>query len=737
MWKCFNRGVWETIDRSVNVFKSDTSNGTCLISSLAKDVDGFNEDCKRKNNYKKGCLDKEGTSRDTAERNLHCVPHAHKQKLHWALKFRGHNRPSKTRSQDQCQLKPLKGSKGYGVLEEPFIRGGVEKRLTGSPLSNDLAYSCVDRTINGECKGLCSCKGKPSPDLDYICEKNSAEDGRFIYRDDFNKSGYFGKRDSTSLRENVVFVEEQKGSESSSGLDLKGTILSWVNKNASFSDGERVTRGKGISSAENSPQELTRTGSKSNCVLKLPFLCYDLGKFKGLSNISVGWLQNSKSGFKRGDGGKSEGDQNGESEESKEDSWRDCQMHQSFLEAVGWSSAVLFGWFLGQYRFRHIHGELLRDGTSEHKRKCCIMTSLSNFLFAWRGDSALPLKVLPSQRNDCPQEDMKDKHRKVHVEGINSVFDPYDACSPNPLNVGNSEDSGISESPTSKSHFKLLQNEVGFSHDVNNSQKMAIPMPWPETSDERLTYGPITLEEAFKEAGKGLDEAQSQVLLALALQKLDEGCGSTQSDPLPADLFYKSASLGNAVAAFNLGICYEKGVGGVVKNLSQALYWYKQASDKGHAAATYNLAVFHGNGFGGLQPDTKLASQLLLKASSLGLEEASNALKLISSLGVSEECSGDGDCSSLVNQGSFNLSTEESDHLVKSHPLKAPSSIIVKKRQDHRDAYSVDNSVPSYDLITGAFSHFLSGSSLEEMVFDQHPIKSDNACNTSIQLLVQ
>lgn len=76
----------------------------------------------------------------------------------------------------------------------------------------------------------------------------------------------------------------------------------------------------------------------------------------------------------------------------------------------------------------------------------------------------------------------------------------------------------------------------------------------------------------------------------------------------------------HAGAAFNLGLCYERG-DGVGENAVKAMECYRLASAMGHAKAMYNLGVYHAKGLGGLEIDRHAAMTCLKAARASGLKE--------------------------------------------------------------------------------------------------------------------
>ena len=69
-------------------------------------------------------------------------------------------------------------------------------------------------------------------------------------------------------------------------------------------------------------------------------------------------------------------------------------------------------------------------------------------------------------------------------------------------------------------------------------------------------------------------------------------------DPCQAAQRYRQAAeQGNADAQYNLGVCYDEGLG-VPQIHREAAEWYRKAAEQGHAAAQHNLGVCHSSGEG-------------------------------------------------------------------------------------------------------------------------------------------
>ena len=91
-----------------------------------------------------------------------------------------------------------------------------------------------------------------------------------------------------------------------------------------------------------------------------------------------------------------------------------------------------------------------------------------------------------------------------------------------------------------------------------------------------------------------------------------------------AEIYRKAAEAGNASAQFELGKCYDSGIG-VEKNTVEAVKWYRKAADQGFANAQYYLGFCYEHGRG-VEINATEAVQWYRKATEQGNAEAQNAL---------------------------------------------------------------------------------------------------------------
>jgi len=87
------------------------------------------------------------------------------------------------------------------------------------------------------------------------------------------------------------------------------------------------------------------------------------------------------------------------------------------------------------------------------------------------------------------------------------------------------------------------------------------------------------------------------------------------------------AEEGNARAQFGMGVIYEEGGGGVVRDLTQAALWYREAANRGLADAQFNLGNLYRRGHG-VDQDPRRAVAWYLKAATQGMAAARYNLAL-------------------------------------------------------------------------------------------------------------
>ena len=81
-------------------------------------------------------------------------------------------------------------------------------------------------------------------------------------------------------------------------------------------------------------------------------------------------------------------------------------------------------------------------------------------------------------------------------------------------------------------------------------------------------------------------------------------------------LIKQAAELGNAEAQYNLGYCYQAGIG-VVKDQSKAIEWYSESANQGFNDGLYQMMMAYSNG-NGVEQDAQKAFSYALKCAQNG-----------------------------------------------------------------------------------------------------------------------
>lgn len=63
-------------------------------------------------------------------------------------------------------------------------------------------------------------------------------------------------------------------------------------------------------------------------------------------------------------------------------------------------------------------------------------------------------------------------------------------------------------------------------------------------------------------------------------------------------MWHEHAEKGEAEAQFTLGMLYNRGDGGLAKDMIEAVHWYRKAAEQGHVTAQYNMGILCATGSG-------------------------------------------------------------------------------------------------------------------------------------------
>lgn len=159
-----------------------------------------------------------------------------------------------------------------------------------------------------------------------------------------------------------------------------------------------------------------------------------------------------------------------------------------------------------------------------------------------------------------------------------------------------------------------------FVYNVNNTQDQQ-----KDNAEAHIKVGDFSEENqkhAIENAVHNLCSTIGEIEFQFGTQNLIAGEYKTAVSHLKLATTHHHAG-----ATFNLGLCYEQGLG-VDKNLKTAMECYQVASALGHPKAMYNLGVFYVRGLGGLKRSRKVAQECFLAAARLGVTEAKKAMEL-------------------------------------------------------------------------------------------------------------
>jgi TPR repeat protein len=115
------------------------------------------------------------------------------------------------------------------------------------------------------------------------------------------------------------------------------------------------------------------------------------------------------------------------------------------------------------------------------------------------------------------------------------------------------------------------------------------------------TPGDAALRGGHEEAAadlyvKGAEQGDPEAALKLGLL-LNNGSVSTEAYGQASRWFQKACELGSLPGCHNLGIAYEYGNDGVVKDLNKAYECYLKAAERGYMQSQYNLSSLYSNGY--------------------------------------------------------------------------------------------------------------------------------------------
>ncbi|OWR50743.1 hypothetical protein KGM_204985 [Danaus plexippus plexippus] len=248
--------------------------------------------------------------------------------------------------------------------------------------------------------------------------------------------------------------------------------------------------------------------------------------------------------------------------DTKSKRWNFDELNRTWIGAITWSSALVFGWYTSQ--LLHLKFKNKND------------------------DRAQPQ---PVQSKSCFLD-----HFGCLINSNKKYLKP--------LEINGSLDNSVEKTPI----VHLVTND----HAGGDKQRLNSCSTDSGTADDDL--------------GEVLNSIENR----LGLAAIENG---QHQDGL--NLLRSAANRNHAPALYNLGLCYEIGVGVDVDERT-AMEMYRLAATLHHPDALYNLGIYYGQGRGGLVCDQAIATRLLRLAAIQGHKNAIEALKTLN-IDISEK----------------------------------------------------------------------------------------------------
>ena len=160
------------------------------------------------------------------------------------------------------------------------------------------------------------------------------------------------------------------------------------------------------------------------------------------------------------------------------------------------------------------------------------------------------------------------------------------------------------------------QEEMADSQRKQAEQTVAYDKQQQEKGLVKVNGKWLTKTQALVESGKALLNPVRNQTISLQYQRQQE-----------AILYFKQAAdLGEALGQYQLGVCYQVGIG-VTANKATAVAWYRKAAEQGLAEAQFMLGLCYEDGFG-VPEDNAEAIKWLRKAAEQGNSDARNKLAI-------------------------------------------------------------------------------------------------------------
>ena len=178
-----------------------------------------------------------------------------------------------------------------------------------------------------------------------------------------------------------------------------------------------------------------------------------------------------------------------------------------------------------------------------------------------------------------------------------------------------------------------------FLHGIGTAQNLKQAFDWFSRAAKNGDTDAMTdLGECY---GRGIGTQQNETLMLKWLNKAAEN-GSAKAECILGDYdcygpgqnperavqhYQKAAEMGDSIALFSLGNCYQTGCGGLEKSLTKAISLWQQALEADVSTAALKLAECYANGTG-VEKSPERAFELYRKAMDLGEPDAAYQVAL-------------------------------------------------------------------------------------------------------------
>lgn len=150
----------------------------------------------------------------------------------------------------------------------------------------------------------------------------------------------------------------------------------------------------------------------------------------------------------------------------------------------------------------------------------------------------------------------------------------------------------------------------------------------PASNDHKTAKPKQTPPICDAKQNNDINAAVAELIKTLGHTEFQLGIQNVAANELhSAVAHFKSAAVHHhSGGIFNLGVCYELGVG-VSKNKKNAMECYRAAANLGHEKALYNMGVFYAHGHGGLKKNREIAKAYFEEAGKKGVNRAVKMLR--------------------------------------------------------------------------------------------------------------